>query len=425
VNLVLRALVGFLGSMKLAVVLLVLIGLLTWFGTLAQVHKGLFEVQKEYFESWYVLCQLPLSIGGQALLPLDNGKPFALTIPLPGAYPVMILLFFNLLVGGIARVRWQLRNIGVLIAHLGICLLLFAGFVTLHYSDAGYLSLYEPPPEGATAGDRQTMSSVYVSHTEYELALLQDAGDAIVERPVPESVVAAARDGATVVLPAKGLPFRVEVHGFADNAEPRGKGPMFDAPAPVIDGVYLQPLPLATERERNVAGCYVTVLGDDGTRQQGILSGEESRPWSRFRAPFTFTVQGQRFGLDLRRVTRQLPFAVALDEFRKTDHPGTMMAADFRSFVTVHEGSGENARTQQVQIYMNHPLRKDGYVLFQTNWGPQETRRPPFYSVFEVARNPSDQWPNYACWVIAIGMLVHFVLRLFRFLGASPREATS
>ena len=46
-----RQVYDWLSSMKLTVVLLVLLGLLTWLGTLEQVDHGLFNVQKKYFES--------------------------------------------------------------------------------------------------------------------------------------------------------------------------------------------------------------------------------------------------------------------------------------------------------------------------------------------------------------------------------------
>ncbi len=70
-------------------------------------------------------------------------------------------------------------------------------------------------------------------------------------------------------------------------------------------------------------------------------------------------------------------------------------------------------------------------MLYQTNWGPQEQDEfgrlsgPPWYSVFEAAQNPSDKWPEWACYVIAIGLLVHFVTKLFMFLRSSTREALS
>ena len=117
-----------------------------------------------------------------------------------------------------------------------------------------------------------------------------------------------------------------------------------------------------------------------------------------------------------------LPFHVRLNRFVKRDHPGTLTAADYRSFVEIPE-DGDRV----VQIYMNTPLRKDGFVMYQTSWGPQIAGRPdggpPWYSVFEVAENPSDKWPEYSCWVIAIGLLIHFSMKLTRFLGSSTRRS--
>ncbi|MFT6110946.1 MAG: hypothetical protein ACJA2W_003875, partial [Planctomycetota bacterium] len=46
-----------LGSFWLATALLVNLFLLTWFGTLEQVDKGIHAVQAQYFESWIVLAK--------------------------------------------------------------------------------------------------------------------------------------------------------------------------------------------------------------------------------------------------------------------------------------------------------------------------------------------------------------------------------
>lgn len=415
---VVRALFAFFSSHKLAVVLLVLIGILTWLGTLAQIDKGLHIVQKEYFESWFVWCKLPMSIWGQPLLPRDDGGLRYLTIPMPGAYPLMLLLFINIVVGGMARMKVGWRNIGVLVAHLGMALLLVAGFVKLHYSDSGLLVLVEAPQDGAAVGDRQFRSAIYTSYHNFELALLHDRGDQIEERVIPEATLSRASDGEVVKLPVAGLPFSIEVHHWADNIEVMPKGPMVQAKAPVIDGAFLAPLNLDPKHERNVAGCYVTVVTDAGERLEGMLTGEMHRPRTKYRMPFTFTVDGERYGLDLRRVTLQLPFEVQLDEIQTTYHPGTMSAADYRSFVTVYDGSGDDVQEQKYQVFMNQPLRRDGFILFQST-ASENT------SGFEVARNPSDQWPNYACWVMFIGLLIHFSLKLYRFLNSSTREALS
>ena len=92
---------------------------------------------------------------------------------------------------------------------------------------------------------------------------------------------------------------------------------------------------------------------------------------------------------------------------------------DFRSVVTVADATG----SQEAQIFMNNPLRRDGYVVYQTNWGPQPAGGPPWYSVFEVSWNPSDVWPAVACIVIWIGLFLHFGKKLLGFLDSSARAS--
>jgi ResB-like family len=412
-----------LASMRLAVWLLLILAALTWLGTLAQTSRSTFEVQREYFESWFVLARLDVSLWGEPVWPRDDGTPWQLVIPLPGAYPVMGLLFVNLMVGGLLRMKWQARNVGILVTHIGIALLLVAGFVKLHYSWSGSLALYETPTDGNVAPERVYQTNRFVSFHDFELALLVDKGDTIEERVVPEQVLWAARDSGSVTLQPQGLPFSVQVHHWHDFCRAMPKGPMVNTANPVVDGAVLLPQswpPGEQPRsEAEIAGCYVTVFPEGGERIEAILYGAPRLPHDGSRYPFTFTVKGQRYGLDLRHVLFELPFALKLDKFQKLDHPGTMSPKDFRSFVSVLAG----ASPRPTEIFMNNPLREAGYVVYQTNWGPQPMGGPPWYSVFEVAYNPSDDWPKWACWVIAAGLLIHFVAKLFRFLGSSTRAS--
>ncbi len=405
--------VGLLASMKLTVVILLFFGLLTFVGTLAQKTLGLFLVQRDYFESFLVRHDTGIELHGLGLEYLEGLK---LRIPLPGGYLLMLLLFANLMVGGVARLKWRWRNFGILVTHLGMALLLVAGFVKLHYSYAGHVALYE----GA-------QTSTMVSFHDFELALLRQDGTDLVERTMPADELARAADGAVTIDDSK-LPFVLVIDHWYENCAPEQKGPMFDAPTPVVTdpsgaAVYLRPRELAKEREQNQAGCYASVKDRaTGQESRAVLWGADMRPFEERRAPFTFQSGGQTWGLDLRRVTWDLPFAVRLEKFQKTDHPGTMTPADFRSTVSVLDDNSE----QRVEIYMNHPLRREGHVLFQTSWGPNPEsgmRGPPFYSVFEVASNPSDDWPKWASYVILFGLVFHFVQKLTRYLGSSSHSA--
>ncbi|HEU4417653.1 MAG TPA: cytochrome c biogenesis protein ResB [Planctomycetota bacterium] len=393
-------------SLKVTVVLLLAFGVLTFAGTVAQTKLGLFVAQRDFFESFWVVWDTEVPFG----------RDLTLRIPWPGGYSIMLALFVNLVVGGIVRHRWHWRNAGILVTHLGIALLLIAGFVKLHFSYAGHVALYE--------GDQaSTMSSVH----DYELALLRLDGDSIVERTVASTQFEpGARGPGGVTVTADDLPFTIVVSNWLDNCEPRQKGPMVEARLPVVTdaagaGHFLEQKDVDPERERNIAGCYVRIVERVGRKEhQTILRASDFGP---NRRPYTFRIDGVTWGLDLRRILWDLPFPIRLDKFQKTDHPGTITPRDFSSWVTVFDGDVE----RKVHIYMNHPLRSHDHVFFQTSWGPQDRGvplGPPWYSVFEVAKNPSDDWPKYASYVVFAGLLLHFTAKLLRYLQSSTRKAS-
>lgn len=372
-------------SFGLTCVLLAFLALLTWLGTLEQVHSGLFEVQKKYFESFFLIHQAgPISI------------------PLPGANLVMCVLALNLLVGGILRLRRRWATAGVLVVHSGIGLLLVAGFVKTYYSNEGHLTLFE--------GQR---SNSYQSYYRWEISIARALGGGSVhELLVPQEQFADAVGPASITLTSDTLPFDLEVSHFVPNGRVMPKGPMFDVAVPVVDGFFLQAEPPSKDAEQNVAGAYATAVLRDGTRRQGILWGLDSAPW-------TVRADGVDWIVDLRRERYPMPFAVALDVFTKEDHPRTSMPSSFSSDVTVFEG----ATSRPVKIAMNEPLRDQGLVLYQASWGPSNARPgQPLFSTLSVVRNPADQYPLYACIVIAIGLVLHFSRKLLKYMRFEARQ---
>ncbi len=363
-----------LGSLKLTVVLLACLTLLTFVGTLAQVDKGLFDAQRLYFDSWVVLHPVRY-----------------LTIPLPGGQLVMVVLFVNLLIGGFLRIRRSKRLVGVYVAHVGIALLLLAGFVKLHHSDDGYLALFE-----------QDRANYFESHYHWELVVAGPSGREFV---VPEATLLEATDHR-VRLQHVDLPFDLRIEGFAPNATPRPAREN-DIGGDEVEGVFLERRPRAKEREGDQPGVYVAVRGKDGVERRNILWGSDMlrpRAWKT-------EIDGATWAFDLRHERFELPFTVRLDDFKKEEHPGTRIASSYASDITQLTGGSE----RPVEIKMNEPLRDAGFVLFQSSWGPPDAEPgEPLYSQFSVVRNPSDHWPLIACVVLAIGLLVHFGSRLQR-----------
>ncbi len=383
-----RRLADVLSSFGLSCTLLIFLALLTWLGTLEQVDNGLYDVQRRYFESLYVI---------------HRAGPVQL--PLPGGLLVMGLLAVNLVMGGMVRIRKGTATLGVLVTHVGILMLLGAGYVKSFHSEDGHTTLFEGQS-----------SNVFRSYNRWELAILQPLGDGRLREIVaPQEDFIGQQGLAPATLVSAELPFDVELRHFTPNARVLPKGPMGRTAMPVIEGFFISPLPVEKENETNAAAVIATVVDKArGARQESILHGLSRQPW-------TVRVAGQDWGLELRREQYLMPFTVELDDFRKEDHPRLNMPKSFSSDVTVIEGGAE----RPVRISMNEPLRQDGLVLYQASWGPSNARPgDPLFSTLAVVRNPADHYPLYACIVIATGLVLHFSRKLVLHIRSQgPRAA--
>lgn len=378
---------AFLASYGLSVVLLLLMALLTFIGTLEEVNQGLYAVQKKYFESMFVVHHV------FGVIP----------VPLPGVYLLLILAFINMVCGAVFRARKGWRQAGLLIAHLGIIALLASAFFSYHFSVRGNVTLYE--------GER---ASEFQSSEAWEIALAPVAtAGPVTEYVVPEADFAGrARDGA-VTFRAESVPFDLTLSGYAPHAQPMAADVAHAAMGKVVDGFLLQALARDRDVERNIPGVYATVTDRaTGAVTEGILWGIERFPW-------TVTAGGQTWMIDLRRRTWSLPCTIQLDKFTHEVHPGTGIPKAFVSDVTKIDGDVR----EQARISMNAPLRYKGYTLYQASWGPPDAKPgEPLYSSLAVVRNPAEKLPLYTCAVICFGLLIHFCLRLGAYLRAEARR---
>lgn len=380
-----KKLFDFLASYGFAVVLLILLTILTLFGTLEQANSSLFDVQNKYFNSFFLVHDL------FGMIP----------VPLPGVYLLTALLLVNLTCGGIIRVPKEWKRPGMLIAHGGIIYMIFSGFVTYHFSTSGQMTLF---PE--------QRSNQYASYYDWEISIAE-LKDGLIGRQwiIQHDQFADMEPSDTREFFHDGLPFSLLIEGYVSNSVP-----VPAAGDEGVDGVKLQAQPRAMAAEQNVAGAYAMVLDQENQEvQNGILFGFAMSPW-------VVTVQGQDYAIDLRHQTWDLPFTIKLDEFIRELHPRTGMASNFESVVTMTEGQVD----REINIRMNEPLRHKGYTFFQASWGPQNAQPgDPLFSTFAVVNNPADQWPLYSCIVIAVGLTIHFMQKLVSYLRAENRRRTA
>jgi hypothetical protein len=384
---VLKTTVDFLASYGFACVIFLFMLLLTFLGTIEQTSHGLFEVQKKYFESLFVIHW------AFDLIP----------VPLPGVYLLLILFCINLVMGGIIRMRKGKNTFGNLIIHSGMVLLILGGGIKYWFAEDGHMTLAE-----------NESSSEFVSYFLWEIAITPVDGDG--ERTtyvINHDDFAHLASDQSVTFRHADLPFNLTIDGYEPNTEPQMAGPIIANQVRSVDGFFLHSKPLEKEAEFNIAGAYATVTDkDSGESQEAILWGVQMYP-------ATFDVEGKTWAVDMRKKRYPLPFTITLDKFTHELHPRTQMARMFMSDVTKTEGSVEQA----IKISMNEPLRHEGYTFYQASWQPADPQRgTPVKSTLAVVKDPADRIPLYSCIVITFGLVLHFCLKLSRHLRRENRR---
>lgn len=375
----LKMVISFLASFRLSCVLFFLLFILTVLGTLDQANIGLYETQKKYFESIYLIY---------------HAGP--IPILLPGVYLVLIVLFVNTIVGTYQRIKFKPSKYGIYIIHFSMVLLFAGSFVTFKFSDDGQMTLQEGQS-----------SSKFVSYHEWEMAIVD------INNPNNDKEYIYDFD---FTHPIKGaifthdeLPFTLEILDFARNAKVLPKGPMFNTTATIINGYFIMPLDLETENERNMPAILLKVENKKSSElvsKSFIVSGSTSTQNS-----LQFKVENKIYVATLRKKTWVVPFSITLDRVERDLYPGTMQAQAYRSFIR----KTENGVEEKKEIYMNHPYRYMSYIFFQSGY-MEDPNTNLKYSTFAVVRNPTDHVPLVSCILISLGMIVHFLTILFKFL---------
>lgn len=403
-----------LGSYTLCMACLFALFWITLFGTLYQVEESLLASQIKYFESWGVIHELGTFLG-------VDWK-----VPLPGGYLIMVVLSINLLIGGVMRV-WNrgTRVIGVLIAHLGILLLCVGAWVRLHYAVDGQVQLFEPLPAAQAAGDDgsvddpATQAQVYLHDHNWELAVIARQPDGSgKEYTFPDPLFADAQPAAegknsrVVTLRATTLPLTLEVSHFMRNCVPREAAGTEARSAPALEGLVLAPA-VDDPKFRKFPGIYLEIPELEGATKKSIV-------WGRSVAPWVVRAAGREYLISLRRQRLEMPWNIRLVDFVKEDHPGTGLARRFSSDVVITDAAGSD---RDVHISMNNPFRDDGFVVYQSGWGPQEGPVDRYYTVLTVSKNPADLIPWIGVSIIALGLAIHFIMKLARFIRREAARA--
>ncbi|TVP80367.1 MAG: ResB protein required for cytochrome C biosynthesis [Puniceicoccaceae bacterium] len=380
----------FFSSLKLTVVLLSLSILLVFFGTLDQVHYGIWLTQKLYFQSFFVVWSYP-----EQWMWYD--QLFWLHIPMPGGYLLGGLLFFNLIAAHVVRFKLSWKKSGIVLIHSGLMLLLVSELLTNILAEESQM----PVDEGgranySTAFRDNELVFIDRSHPEHDRV-----------HSIPTSLL---RPGRTIEVPD--APLTVRTLSYYPNAEVGRSTAGTSARTPATEGlatrmgIVVSPIPESfAEDYINTATAYVEVSGPEGPLGVWLVSNvlDERFP------PQMVSFEDQSWEVALRFTRVYHPFEIELIKFSHDRYPGTDIPHNFSSEIMVrHQDSTKN---QRALIYMNHPLRYEGYTFYQASFANQDTT-----SIFQVVRNPGWLLPYISVLLMGLGMTVQFGMHFIKFL---------
>ena len=374
----LKNLYQFFSSLKLTVTCLVLGCVIVFWGTIAQVHLGLYKAQNEFFRSFFVYWT-------------PTGSGFHVPI-FPGGYFIGAVLLINLFVAHFRYYQPGKRKIGIVLIHLGVVLLLVGQMLTDFLSRESNLHLRIGQTRNYSEAERA-----------FELAVL-DTTDKDSDKVVAIPCSLLVRRGE-VGDPA--MPFTVSVKTFhANSSLVQQSQPGYEpvkSTAGLGSGTWWREEPRETEMNRmDMPSALVEIVTPQGSLGTFLVSAWLDRPQA-------FTYNDRSYELLLRQERYYLPFSLHLIEFRHDKYPGTDIPKNFSSRVRLQ--NLDNGEDREVRIFMNNPLRYAGETFYQASFDPDDHG-----SVLQVVHNPSWLTPYLSCVLVAIGLTIQFLSHLIPFL---------
>ncbi len=351
-----------LANLKITTICLLLLFILTLWGTFYQYNYGLYAAQHKFFYSWFFLVW-------------D-------VVPFIGAKSVLLVLFINLLAATL-RYQYKLKKIGILIIHYGLLFLILSSFY-IHYFSLETVTVLE---EGETL-------NYSLDYYNSEIAVYEE------KNGVKEIASYAFKDlvaGEKVFL--KKFALSLTPVYFYENSRP-GNFPDEVENASGIDGLIFVPLP--QERERTLpGGVFWLEIPEINYRKKVLL-------WEGEAEALAVNLPNKTLYFKVQRKHYPLPFTISLIDFKKEEHLGTTIAKSYQSEVIYQKSASQFPAL----ISMNQPFRSDGYTLFQSSFSVDESGYER--SVLATVKNQGYYLPYIASLVISFGLIVHFLVMLFR-----------
>jgi hypothetical protein len=373
----LKKLFNFFSSLKLTVACLVVGCVLVFWGTIAQVHLGLYRAQNEFFRSFFIYWH-----------PANSG----FKIPFfPGGYFLGTTLLINLLAAHLRFYQPGKKKIGIMLIHLGVVLLLVGQMLTDALSQESALHL--------RIGQTRNYSE---AQRDYELAVT-DITDPRSQKVVAIPCSLLAR---SIEVTEAELPFTIRTKTYYANSEmsekPAEGFQQIEGTAGFGNGFYWREVPHETAMNRVDTPSALVEVANGSDPSTFLVSAALGQPQQ-------FVFGGRSYEMSLRPARYMMPFSLKLLEFHHDNYPGTDIPRNFSSRIRVQ--NPQTREDREVLIYMNNPLRYSGLTFYQASYDPDDGG-----SVLQVVRNPGWLTPYFSCLLVGAGLVVQFLQHLVPFL---------
>lgn len=434
-----------LGSLKVAVSLLVAIAAVLGFGTIYEARFGTASVQQFIYQSWWF----------QSLLGF---------------------LAVNLAVAAWQRFPWQRKHIPFVSAHIGIIGILIGGILGGRFGVEGQMIIPEGQARSSLEGSQKVLSvyepnpgveHVFLTHFEaaawkhepdlhLKVPLEEGALELVVDRYYPnarieeglsdhprgvvflrfsgmeEAIQIPVPDSLDEPMPVGKTPYRITFKQFfpdllvtKEGVTNRSDHPDNPAVAFTLRGSEGSDAYLLFARHphwQRLEGvhykipvelryAYPTYFNpDDEVRMEVLhLVGKDEKRTSEVWLPIgeevSLSLGKSSVHVQYRQEQHPLPFSVKLLDFRKTDYPGTQMPAAFESDVELRDA--QRGVTLRRTIRMNNPLKYRGFSLFQASY----IINPVEMTVLSVRKDPGTPLVYAGFLMVVFGVVGMFIFR--------------
>jgi hypothetical protein len=379
-----RSWVNALASLKLTIVCLSFGLILVFVGTIAQVEQGLYLAQNRYFRSLLVFWE-------------PAGASFKIPI-LPGGYLVGGVLMMNLIFAQATRLKCTLKNLGLLLTHVGLILLLAGQLLSDLFQVESFMRITEGETKSYSESSRLT-ELVIVDPSKPDKNEEITIPDTLLERP------------GEIRHPA--MPFALRVKEFTLNSRLTRLASDAAKEAAASQGFGRQArlikTPLTTNmKERDMPSAVIDFASAKTAQSLGTWLVSLY-----FDEPQAVVCDGKTYQILLRAKRYYKPYAIELLKFTHEVFPGTDTPRNFASRVRVKNPATSEDR--EVLIYMNTPLRYGGETYYQASYDEKDPQAVA--TILQVVRNPGWLTPYIACFLVSLGLTWQFIIHLFDFVS--------